>query len=149
VPIRKSDPAFYVGRESFKMKVVQTPAAPMASPAAAARTPPPKPTPPRPISNPPPVTTPYPRKVTAELSGGITMAKATFAGFCLTAFAFGIVTAVLIDRVWPRRYEEPAAMRLEPLPVPAPRAPKPFVPEIRELPSAGTAPAKPPGTDRR
>jgi hypothetical protein len=132
VPVRKSDPTFYVGRESFKMKVVGTPAAPVAS-ATAARAPQSTPTPPRPISYPPPVTTPYQRKVTAELSGGITMAKATFAGFCLTAFAFGIVTTILIDRIWPRRYEEPAATRLQPLPAPTPPAPKPFVPEIRPM----------------
>jgi hypothetical protein len=37
VPVRKSDPAFYVGRESFKMKVADKPAAPVASAAAAAQ----------------------------------------------------------------------------------------------------------------
>jgi hypothetical protein len=131
------------------MKVVETPAAPVASPAAAARAPTTMPTPPRPIPSPTPVTTPYPRKVTAELSGGITMAKTTFAGFCLTAFAFGIVTTVLIDRIWPRRYEEPAATRLEPLPVPASRAPKPFVPEIRELPRPRTTVETPATAEQR
>jgi hypothetical protein len=107
------------------------------------------PTPPRPFSYPPPVTTPYPRKVTAELSGGITMAKTTFAGFCLTAFAFGIVTAVLIDRIRPRTYTEPAATRLEPLPVPPAREPKAFVPEIRELPPTGAGADTPSATARR
>ena len=149
MPVRKSDPAFYVGRESFKMKVADKPAAPVASAAAAAQSQPAMPTPPRPFSYPPPVTTPYPRKVTAELSGGITMAKTTFAGFCLTAFAFGIVTTVLIDRIWPRTYEEPAATRLEPLPVPPTPAPKAFVPEIRQLPRAGTAAETPPAAERR
>jgi hypothetical protein len=45
----------------------------------------PTPTPPRPLSYPPPIETPYPRRVTSEIVGGITMAKSTFAGFCLTA----------------------------------------------------------------
>jgi hypothetical protein len=71
-----------------------------------------------------------------EIVGGITMSKSTFAGFLLTAFAFGIVATVVIYRTLPpRTYEEPAATRLEPLPSPPPPpAPRTFAPEIRELP---------------
>ncbi len=152
----KSDPAFYVGRKSFGMKVIPTtsgpvpapvPAAgrpqghrPAPAPVAVARTPLPRPTPSRSLSYPPQVT-PYPRQPTGELVRGITMAKSTFAGFCLIAFAFGIVTTVMIDRIWPRVEEEPAT-RLEPMAAPEPiPAPRPFVPEIRQIPRTGAAPA--------
>ena len=133
MPVSKSDPAFYVGRESFKMRVVETPAT-APDPAAMIRTPPPNQPPPRPLAYPQPAMTPHARRVTSEVVGGITMSKSTLAGFCLTAFALGILATVVIYRILPPRiYEEPAATRLEPLPAPPP--PKTFVPEIRQLPT--------------
>jgi hypothetical protein len=103
----------------------------------AARTPLPPP-PARSLSYPPQVT-PYPRQPSGELVRGITMAKSTFAGFCLIAFAFGIVTTVMIDRIWPRVEEEPAT-RLEPIAAEPPA--RPIAPEIQPIDS--TRPAPPP-----
>lgn len=82
------------------------------------------PTPPaaRPMEYPPQVT-PYPRRGNGDSSGvssgllmpGIKMAKSTFAAFCLTAFALGILVTLLVFRLFPPRTYEEAATRLEPI----------------------------------
>jgi hypothetical protein len=82
----------------------------------------------------PPPTTPPRDLRSAGLERGLTMSKSTFAGFCLTAFACGIVTTVALDRVWPRmegdggRAEQTAAMQVRPdvqVVAPVPVAPMP------------------------
>jgi hypothetical protein len=74
------------------------------------------------------------------------MSRSTFAGFCLTAFACGIVTTVAVDRVRPRadddvmvRTEPPSSVATPSTRAPAAASPLPaprILPEIRLLPVA-------------
>lgn len=75
-----------------------------------------------------------------ELVPGLTMSKSAFAGFCLTAFAGGVVTTVLVDRISGRSAPSAARGAEERGPKPAPPARPNVVPEFEALP-AKTAPA--------
>ena len=92
----------------------------------------------------------------ADVVRGLTMARSTFAGFCLTAFACGILTTVAIDRVWPGggidasgRYEPARPVTALPLSPPDPvrsaaveihQLPPPPAPvEIHQLPPPARA----------
>ena len=91
---------------------------------------------------------------------GLTMSRSTFAGFCLTAFACGIVTTVAVDRVRFQASDDVAA-RVDPPRAAAATAPAPaepgraaeprVLPEIRVLPAAEptlSAPATEPAVAR-
>jgi len=162
----KSEAAFYVGRRSFHMQVKKldkkaAPSPPALSPPPA--TPPPltaraslpTPTPtPSPARAPQRTPTAVRRPSVPALERGLTMSRSTFAGFCLTAFACGIVTTVAVDRLRFRASDD-IASRTDPPRGPsvaaaAPRAPTQpaeprVVPEIRVLPAAEPAPAAPSG----
>ena len=99
---------------------------------------------PLPGRTPVPARTPLPpsaaikRTTGPTLVRGLTMSRSTFAGFCLTAFACGIVTTVAVDRARPRAVDDVVVATPSPAAPPA-ASPLPasrVLPEIRMLPVA-------------
>lgn len=169
----EKDGVVYLGRSSFKMKVgVQlTPPAGTVTSARARLMPTPSPsakTPP-PLSKTPPPSVlrtsrrpsgphtqpPTPRE--ESLLRGVTLAKATLIGLCLTTFSFGAMFTMAVDRYWPRPRREagevaavgaapalsaPAIAAVETAPEPPPPVQAPR--QVTPLPPApAPAPAEP------
>ncbi len=113
VPGGEKDSVVYLGKSSFKMKVGVR----MTPPAEAAPTVPPTPRvsqTPRPMLRTPPSAQGgshsrpgvAPEGQSAQLVQGVSLAKSTLVGLCLTAFSCGIMCTVAVDRYWPRARTE-------------------------------------------
>jgi hypothetical protein len=78
------------------------------------------------------------------------MSRSTFAGFCLTAFAGGVVTTVAVDRLSGRDRSPVPRTASETAPIPAPIVRPTFAPEFQALPPKALAdPGQPPPQAKR
>jgi hypothetical protein len=67
------------------------------------------------------------------------MSRSAFAGFCLTAFAGGVITTVVVDRFSGRDRSPVPRTAGETAPIPGPIRRPTFVPEFQALPPKGLA----------